>query len=44
MLLQGGQRTSQSRDFSDIVHIHSVTKTSTSCKKIDSFAEHTFHS
>ena len=43
-LLQGGQRTSQSRDFSDIVHIHLVTKTSTSGKKIDSYAEHKLHS
>ena len=32
--LQGDQRTSQSRDFSDIVHIHLVTKTSTSSKKM----------
>ena len=43
-MIQGGQCTSQSLDFSDIVHIHLVTKTSTSGKKIDSYAEHTLHS
>ena len=35
---------SQSRDFSDIVNIYLVTKTSTSGKKIDSYAEHILHS
>ena len=38
---QGGQRTSQSPDFSDIVRIHLLTKTFTSGKKTDSYAEHT---
>ena len=41
---QGGQRTSQSRDFSDIVHIRLLTRAFTSGKKIDSYAEHTLHS
>ena len=41
---QGGQRTSQSRDFGYIGHTHLVTKTPSSGKKINSFAEHTQHS
>ena len=41
---QGGQRTSQSRDFSDKVHILLLTKTFTSGKKIDSYDKHTLHS
>ena len=43
-LVQGGQRPSQSRDFSDIVHIHLLTKTFTLGKKIDLYAELTLHS